>query len=135
MAISTSRIKSTYERSISEYLEPVIKVTIAEQLGKTVEDLTDDDYKPFLRTIVEANVSLNELLIESIISEIKDNAEFEIPSADVGLDNTKVKVTIPIGVVSQGAGTAVITNPAPITISGNVISKKVSGKVKKGYIK
>lgn len=135
MAIDKGKILKEIRNKTTNHFLPLIKTIIAEQLGTNVSDLEENDWKPMLDDMVNSNVALNKILVDEIVSEIKENAEFEIPSANVGLDNTKVKVTIPIGVVSQGAGTAVITNPAPITISGNVISKKVSGKVKKGYIK
>lgn len=135
MAIDKDKILKEIRNKTTNHFLPLIKTIIAEQLGTNVSDLEENDWKPMLDDMVNSNVALNKILVDEIVSEIKENAEFEIPSANVGLDNTKVKVTIPIGVVSQGAGAAVITNPTPITISGNVISKKVSGKVKKGYIK
>ena len=131
MAILKSRIMDAYAKMVNEYLEPIVKRNTAEQLGKEIDDLEDEDWKPFLNEMVTVNASFNEFLVESIISEIKENAEFEIPSADVGLDKKTVKVVIPVLTVTVGT----VLNPLPIPLSGEVVDGTVSGKVEKGNIK
>lgn len=131
MAISKDRILSGIKGKTFDHFLPLIKNVVAEQLGKNVKDLEEKDYKPMLDIMVGANLALNKILVDEIIAEIKENAEYEIPSANVGLDNAKVTVTIPPLTVMQGT----VANPLPIVLSGNVVNKKVSGKVKKGNIK
>ncbi len=136
MAISTDRVLEDIKGKITEYLRPLIKNATAEQQGKDVSELEDSDFKPMLDTVVDANQALNKITIESIISEIINNAEFEIPSADlVGLDNKSVIVTVPPGAILVGAGAASLANTIPLMLSGKIVSPIVSGKVKKGRIK
>ena len=131
MAISKDRILSGIKSKTFDHFLPLIKNVAAEQLGKNVGDLEEADYKSMLDIMVNANLVLNKILVDEVFTEIKNNAEYESPSASVGLDSTKVTVTIPSGMVMQGT----VPNPLPIPLSGNVVNKRVSGKVKKGNIK
>jgi hypothetical protein len=136
MPIKEDRILDGVRGNLNTLLEGLIKDAVATQLGKSVSELDESDYKLQLDVAVEANMAFYDIIVKEIISEIKENAEVEIKSEDaIGLDKTDVIVTIPPGAVSQGAGAAVIINPAPIPLKGNVVLKIVSGRVKKGNIK
>ncbi len=136
MPISEDRILDGVRGSFNTLLEERVKDAVAKQLGKNVSDLKEDDYKPLLQVSVDANMAFYDIVIKEIISEIKANAEVVIDSKDkIGLDKTDVVVTIPPLTVSQGAGSFVIQNPAPIPLKGNVVLKVISGRVKKGNIK
>jgi len=154
--MEVKNIRDAVKARIKEKLDPKIRAGVTKEsiaLQKTIalqkvnpnaavikaEDLSDSDYEAAVKESIESAVvaAMEDyiIIIEEIIKEIKTNAEIEVASGDLNIDVDTVKATIPGGIYSTGTGPAAVLVPTPVTISGSVDGKKVSGKIQKGSIK
>lgn len=131
MAINTAaiveRIANRHATQTREKLEAPVAQGYAPEaesiadLDSSVRSQAQSDLDQLVTDARQGIADMATIIVEEIVDEL-------IPEGNFFLKKTAVKVTIPVGVVTQGAGTAAAPNTAPIQLSGEVEHSEVEGE-------